>query len=200
MTKTLDNVLVAQARLATPLGTLTAAATARGLAGLWFDGQKHHPGRLAAPVDAHNTFIAQARRELDAWFSDTPSRRRGFAVALDPQGTPFQREVWRLLRALRCGEQTHYGELARRLGRPQAARAVGAAVGRNPLAIVVPCHRVLGRDGSLTGYAGGLPRKQALLELEGGRTGASHGTGTGRAARGGRAASPTRAAAAPAAA
>jgi methylated-DNA-[protein]-cysteine S-methyltransferase len=200
MTKTLDDVLVAQARIDTPLGTLTAAATPRGLAGLWFDGQKHHPGRLAAPVDAGDAFIAQARRELAAWFGDAPSRQRGFTVALDPQGTPFQREVWRLLRALRCGECTSYGELARRLGRAQAARAVGAAVGRNPLSIVVPCHRVLGRDGSLTGYAGGLPRKQALLALEGGGAGASHGTGTGRAARGERAASRTRAVATPAAA
>lgn len=163
----LDTVLLAQARIDTPLGAMTAAATARGLAGLWFDGQKHHPGPLAAPVDADNPFIAQARRELRAWFASAAARRRGFAVALDPQGTEFQRGVWQLLRGIGCGGVARYGDLARSIGRPQAARAVGAAVGRNPISVIVPCHRVLGQDGSLTGYAGGLPRKRALLELEG---------------------------------
>lgn len=164
---TLDTVVLAQARIDTPLGPMTAAATARGLAGLWFDGQKHHPGPLAAPVASDNPFIAQARRELGAWFANAATRRRGFAVALDPQGTEFQCSVWRLLQGIGCGELARYGDLARHLGRPQAARAVGAAVGRNPISVIVPCHRVLGQDGSLTGYAGGLPRKRALLELEG---------------------------------
>jgi methylated-DNA-[protein]-cysteine S-methyltransferase len=162
-----DNAWLAQARIDTPLGPMTAAATARGLAGLWFDSQKHHPGSLAAPVDADNPFIAHARRELDAWFASAAARRRGFAVALDPQGTAFQRSVWQMLRGIGCGDVARYGDLARRLGRPQAARAVGAAVGRNPISVIVPCHRVLGQDGSLTGYAGGLPRKRALLDLEG---------------------------------
>jgi methylated-DNA-[protein]-cysteine S-methyltransferase len=166
MTK-LDAMLRAQARIETPLGPMTAAATPRGLAGLWFDGQRHHPGPLAAPTDAHDPFIAQARRELAAWFASAAARRRGFAVALDPQGTEYQRSVWQLLLGVGSGEQSRYGELARRLGQPQAARAVGAAVGRNPISIIVPCHRVLGQDGSLTGYAGGLARKRALLELEG---------------------------------
>ena len=84
----------------------------------------------------------------------------------DAAGTPFQQAVWRALCTIPPGSTTDYGAIAAALGRPQAARAVGAAVGRNPLGIVVPCHRVLGRDGSLTGYAGGLPRKRALLELE----------------------------------
>lgn len=163
----LDTTMLAQARIDTPLGPMTAAATARGLAGLWFDGQKHHPGPLAAPMDDDNVHIAQARRELGAWFATAAARRRGFAVPLDPQGTAFQRSVWQLLRGIGCGELAHYGDLARRLGRPLAARAVGAAVGRNPLSVIVPCHRVLGQDGSLTGYAGGLPRKRSLLELEG---------------------------------
>ncbi len=163
----LDTLLLAQARIDTPLGPMTAAATARGLAGLWFDGQKHHPGPLAAPVDANNPFIAQARRELGTWFASAAARRRGFTVALDPQGTAFQRSVWQMLRGIGCGDVARYGDLARRLGRPKAARAVGAAVGRNPISVIVPCHRVLGQDGSLTGYAGGLPRKRALLELEG---------------------------------
>lgn len=158
---------VAQARFDTPLGPMTAAATARGLAGLWFDGQKHHPGPLAAPVDAHNEFIAQARRELNNYFASASARRAGFKVPLDAQGTAFQLAVWRQLRTIGCAQLARYGELARQLGRPLAARAVGAAVGRNPLSIIVPCHRVLGQDGSLTGYAGGLARKAALLQLEG---------------------------------
>jgi methylated-DNA-[protein]-cysteine S-methyltransferase len=168
----LDTTLVAQARIDTPLGAMTAAATARGLAGLWFDGQRHHPGPLAAPVDADHPFIAQARRELAAWFADASARRRGFAVALDPQGTEFQRAVWQRLLAIGCGQQARYGEIAHQLGRAAAARAVGAAVGRNPISIIVPCHRVLGHDGALTGYAGGLARKQALLDLEAGRAAA----------------------------
>ena len=160
-------VLVAQARLDTPLGPMTAAATAHGLAGLWFDGQKHHPGPLAAPADEHDAFIAATRHELNAYFASASARRAGFKVALDPQGTAFQLAVWQQLRTIGCTQLARYGELARRLGRPLAARAVGAAVGRNPISIIVPCHRVLGQDGSLTGYAGGLARKAALLQLEG---------------------------------
>lgn len=152
---------------------MTAAATARGLAGLWFDGQRHHPGVIDAPVDDSNPFIAKARRELTAYFSGSAARPNGFTVALDPQGTPFQQAVWQQLRRIGCGALASYGGLARALAgagdtqAARAARAVGAAVGRNPLSIVVPCHRVIGADGSLTGYAGGLARKQALLQLEG---------------------------------
>jgi methylated-DNA-[protein]-cysteine S-methyltransferase len=156
---------VAQTRIPTPLGTMTAAATTRGVAGLWFDDQRHHPGPIAAPQDAAQRHLAQLRRELDRYWRDPAAP---FAVALDPQGTPFQRAVWELLRALGPTERASYGELAHRLGRPQAARAVGAAVGRNPVSVVVPCHRVLGRDGSLTGYAGGLERKRWLLRHEAG--------------------------------
>jgi methylated-DNA-[protein]-cysteine S-methyltransferase len=176
------SALVAQARIETPLGPMTAAATAKGLAGLWFDGQRHHPGPLAAPVDEDNAFIAQARRELAAYFGRQAGRARGdraarapfagFTVPLDPQGTAFQQRVWQRLVRIGDGRCSHYGELARQLGRPEAARAVGAAVGRNPISIIVPCHRVLGRDGSLTGYAGGLQRKSALLQLEDAAAGA----------------------------
>ncbi|MCC6246393.1 MAG: methylated-DNA--[protein]-cysteine S-methyltransferase [Rubrivivax sp.] len=168
MTNQLDDVLVAQARVDTPLGAMTAAATTRGLAGLWFDGQRHHPGVLAAPADDDNRFIVQARQELAAWFADGAARRCGFTVPLDAQGTAFQRGVWARLSMLACGERARYGEIARALGRPEAARAVGAAIGRNPISVIVPCHRVLGHDGALTGYAGGLDRKQALLALEAG--------------------------------
>ena len=174
MNQTLKTLLVAQARIPTPLGPMTAAATAKGLAGLWFDGQKHHPGPLNAPVDESNRFIAQARRELGAYFAGGAAGRAGFQVALDPQGTAFQRSVWLRLASIGSGQLARYGQLATELGRPQAARAVGAAVGRNPLSIIVPCHRVLGQDGSLTGYAGGLPRKRALLGLEGAPVAATH--------------------------
>ncbi len=102
-------------------------------------------------------------RELDEYFA---GRRRAFDLVLAPAGTPFQLAVWEELRRIPFGGTTTYGELARRVGRPTAARAVGAAVGRNPISIIVPCHRVVGSDGALTGFAGGLDRKRALLALE----------------------------------
>jgi methylated-DNA-[protein]-cysteine S-methyltransferase len=157
--------LVAQARLQSPLGPLTVAATAQGLAGLWFDGQAHHPGVVDAPVDPLHPHIAQAREELDRyWRGGLPG---GFNVPLDAQGTPFQRAVWRTLLDIPAGRTCTYAVVAARAGSPRAVRAAGAAIGRNPLSVIVPCHRVLGRDGSLTGYAGGLERKQSLLQLEG---------------------------------
>ena len=157
--------LVAQARLQSPLGPMTVAATALGLAGLWFDGQAHHPGVLDAPLDPMQPYIAQAREELDHyWRGDLRGR---FKVRLDAQGTPFQRAVWRTLLDIPAGHTTTYAAVAADAGSARAVRAAGAAIGRNPLSIIVPCHRVLGRDGSLTGYAGGLERKQALLQLEG---------------------------------
>jgi methylated-DNA-[protein]-cysteine S-methyltransferase len=157
-------LFIAQARFDSPLGPITVAATAHGLAGLWFDGQAHHPGTLDAPVDDAQAFIAQARRELDHYWQGA---NRPFAVQLDAQGTPFQQAVWRALLDISSGSTSTYAAVAAGAGSPRAVRAAGAAIGRNPLSIIVPCHRVLGRDGSLTGYAGGLPRKQALLRLEG---------------------------------
>lgn len=155
--------LTAQTRLATPLGPMTAATTARGIAGLWFDGQRHHPGELAAPRDDAHPLFGQLQRELERYWRDPAAP---FEVPLDPQGTPFQRQVWQALRRIPPGTLSGYGTMACRLGRPQAARAVGAAVGRNPIGIVVPCHRVVSSDGALTGYAGGLERKRALLVHE----------------------------------
>jgi methylated-DNA-[protein]-cysteine S-methyltransferase len=154
-----------QGIIQTPLGPLTALASEAGLLGLWFDRQQHAPGPLQAPVDAGQRWIAQARRELDLYFA---GRLREFSVALAPQGTPFQEAVWRRLCAIGCGDTVSYGRIARDLGSPQASRAVGAAVGRNPICVLVPCHRVIGENGTLTGYAGGLDRKQALLQIEGG--------------------------------
>jgi methylated-DNA-[protein]-cysteine S-methyltransferase len=156
--------LAAQAHLDSPLGPLRLAATERGLAGLWFEGQAHPPGELDAPENPAQVHIARTAAEFQAYWRGEPV---AFGAPLDPQGTAFQQQVWQALRALPRGATCSYGELAVRIGRPGAVRAVGAAVGRNPLSIVVPCHRVLGRDGGLTGYAGGLERKRALLRLEG---------------------------------
>ncbi len=156
--------LVAQARFDSPLGPLTAAATDKGLAGLWFDGQAHHPGLLDAPENPGNLLLVQTRWELDAYWKNADVK---FEVPLDLQGTDFQRKVWRALLKITPGTTSSYATIATRAGSPAAVRAAGAAIGRNPVSIIVPCHRVLGRDGSLTGYAGGLGRKQALLQREG---------------------------------
>jgi len=157
--------LAAQARIATPLGDLTAAATPDGLAGLWFDGQAHHPGPLAVPTDPGQHWLQAAARAVAAYFDGAAQPLAG--LALDLHGTAFQQAVWRALQALPRGATCSYGQIATAVGSPAAVRATGAAIGRNPVSVLVPCHRVLGRDGALTGYAGGLHRKQALLQLEG---------------------------------
>ena len=154
----------AQMRMASPLGALTLATTARGLALVWFDDQAHRAETVDAPVDEQHPHLALAARELQAYWAAPQS---SFTVPLDPAGTPFQRAVWQVLRGIAPGALRSYGDVARAIQKPAAVRAVGAAIGRNPLGIIVPCHRVVGTNGSLTGYAGGLPRKQALLVLEG---------------------------------
>lgn len=151
--------LTAQATLPSPLGPLTAAATARGLALLWFD-TNPLPG---VPVDPAQPMLAAAAREMAAYWRDPSSP---FTVNLDLQGTDFQRAVWQALLELPAGRTGTYGAVAERIRRPSAVRAVGVAIGANPVAIAVPCHRVIGRDGRLTGYAGGLDRKAALLRHE----------------------------------
>jgi methylated-DNA-[protein]-cysteine S-methyltransferase len=155
--------LIAQARFDSPLGPVTVAATVRGIAGLWFDGQAYHPGPLTAPVDPGHRWLKQLRDALDAYWAGEPMAE----LPLDLHGTAFQRMVWGSLLRIRRGTTTTYAQIAQGCGSPLAVRAAGAAIGRNPACIIVPCHRVIGRDGSLTGYAGGLARKQALLELEG---------------------------------
>ena len=148
----------------TPLGEMRLVASAKGLRGAWFTDQALLPSSEGWLRDESNPILEQGRRELEEWFA---SDRRAFEVALDPVGTPFQHEVWRALCALDFGVLTSYGELARTVGRPKGAQAIGGAVGRNPLIIIIPCHRVIGSDTSLTGFGGGLPRKQALLAHEG---------------------------------
>jgi methylated-DNA-[protein]-cysteine S-methyltransferase len=148
-----------------PLGPMIVAATPRGIAGIWFEGQRHMPDHSAWPLQAGHPLLEKAIEQLADYFA---GRRTNFDLALDLQGgTPFQQAVWQALLAIPRGGTTSYGVLSRGIGQPAAVRAVGAAVGRNPISIVVPCHRVLGADGSLTGYAGGLDRKTALLKLEG---------------------------------
>ena len=152
-----------------PLGKMLLAADDGGLMGAWFYGQRYFARglegaekneRRGVPFDS--PVLLAARRWLDAYFAG--ERPDAADVPLAPRGTAFQLRVWDALLSIPYGETRTYGELAAELG--SSPRAVGAAVGRNPISVIVPCHRVLGAGGSLTGYAGGLARKQALLELE----------------------------------
>ncbi|MFC3995243.1 methylated-DNA--[protein]-cysteine S-methyltransferase [Nocardiopsis sediminis] len=149
-----------------PVGPLTLVATPTGLCGLYMEGQRHRPPQEAfgdrVPTTA--AVFAAAAEQLTAYFAGDPA---GFDLPLDLHGTPFQRRVWTGLRTIPYGETTTYGELAEEIGSPGASRAVGLANGRNPVGVIVPCHRVVGSTGSLTGYGGGLERKRFLLALEG---------------------------------
>ncbi len=152
-----------------PLGRIIMAATDKGLAGLWFEGQRHLPEEWVTgsswPENASHWVLQQTTRQLQEYFD---RQRRQFELPLDLSGgTAFQQAVWQVLLAIAPGATASYGDVSKRIGNPAALRAVAAAVGRNPVSIIVPCHRVLGTDGSLTGYAGGLERKTALLKLEG---------------------------------
>ena len=154
-------------RYDSPLGEMLLAATDRGLCGVWFTGQRHGPDSSGWREDAAHPVLVEAVAQLRAYFAGARTR---FALPLDLQhGTAFQQSVWQALLAIPTGGTTSYAELGRRLGRPQAARAVGAAVGRNPISFVVPCHRVLRGDGTLGGYHWGLTRKRALIGWETGR-------------------------------
>lgn len=148
-----------------PRGRILLVADDRALTGLYFAGQKYHPriDKKWKRADKHEP-LRQAKRELSEYFD---GKRTQFTVELAPQGTPFQRAVWKSIAGVGFGQTIAYAELARRAGRPGSARAAGAATGRNPISIIVPCHRIVGSNGSLTGYAGGLAKKRALLALEG---------------------------------
>ena len=163
MTMPDTSACTAQMTIDTQLGAMLLARTERGLAGVWFDGQKHHPAPIDAPQRPDDALLRHAADQLLAYFAGDALV---FDVPLDLQGTPFQRSVWAALLAIPGGETRSYGEIAKALGAAAAVRAVGAAVGRNPVSVIVPCHRVLGSDGSLTGYAGSVDRKRALLALE----------------------------------
>lgn len=146
-----------------PLGGITAASDGEALTGLWFDGQKYFAAGLGEHEERELPIFSEVGRWLDAYFS---GRDPGFTPQLRPRGTAFRRAVWDLLLTIPYGQTVTYGQLASRLPGSTSARAVGGAVGHNPISLIVPCHRVLGADGSLTGYAGGVERKRRLLELE----------------------------------
>jgi methylated-DNA-[protein]-cysteine S-methyltransferase len=152
--------------VSSPLGPILLAASPQGLAGLWFaEGQKYVPDTSGWREAPDNPVLQKTARALQAYFAGQPLV---LDVPLDLQtGTPFQQAVWQALLRIPQGSTTSYGALSASIGKPSAVRAVGSAVGRNPVSILVPCHRVVGANGSLTGYAGGLERKTALLQLEG---------------------------------
>lgn len=148
---------------ATPIGALVVAADDGGLRYVVFEYERHPVrGRDAWRRDAGA--VRQAREQLFEYFA---GERTTFDLPLNPVGTPFQQQVWNMLANIPFGETWTYSGVAQRIGAPSAVRAVGAANGRNPLPIILPCHRVIGADGSLTGFGGGLPVKQFLLEHEG---------------------------------
>lgn len=151
-----------------PLGPLHFSSSAQGLSAIWFPDQRHLPGQADIarwPIDHAHPVLQAARAQIGAYFK---GERHRFDLPLDlSSGTDFQQAVWRALLGIAEGATKSYGAVAKEIGRPAAVRAVGGAIGRNPLSIVVPCHRVLGGNGSLTGYSGGLHRKIALLRREG---------------------------------
>jgi methylated-DNA-[protein]-cysteine S-methyltransferase len=161
----------------TPLGPMTAAAGDEALTGLWFAGQKYYPAKTDAWSSKPDYPVFEKLRSwLGVYFEgkkppvDFPLNPGGLRI--NPQGTAFQKAVWEILLQIPYGEATTYGEIAKKLARKQgaasmSAQAVGGAVGHNPISVVIPCHRVLGVSGRLTGYAGGLDKKEYLLKLEG---------------------------------
>ncbi|CAN5219417.1 methylated-DNA--[protein]-cysteine S-methyltransferase [soil metagenome] len=147
-----------------PLGAMVLAATEHGIRGIYFMDQKHFKGPHEWELSTTQTHLQQAAQQLEEYFAGS---RSTFSLELDLHGTEFQQAVWRQLLEIPFGQTSTYARHALSVGRPKAQRAVGAAIGRNPVSIVVPCHRVLGSTGAATGYAGGLDRKRRLLELEG---------------------------------
>lgn len=155
----------AQTAYDSPLGRIILAAAGNKLVGVWFDGQLHQPDTSAWTQAPQHPVLLLARSQLSDYFA---GRRTSFELPLDlGTGTAFQQAVWHALLKIPSGTTRSYGALSTDIGKPAAVRAVGGAIGRNPLSIIVPCHRVIGANGALTGYAGGLERKTALLQLEG---------------------------------
>ncbi|HLX21723.1 MAG TPA: methylated-DNA--[protein]-cysteine S-methyltransferase [Usitatibacter sp.] len=157
--------MIRYARIPTPAGTLFAASTEGAITGIYFENQQYFPEITAKwQEDANDPVLRECARQIDEYFD---GKRTEFDLPLAPAGTDFQQRVWNEIARIPYGKTITYAELARRAGAEGSARAAGAATGRNPITLVVPCHRVVGSDGSLTGYAGGLPRKTRLLEIEG---------------------------------
>ncbi len=156
--------MIAYRRIDSPVGPLLLAASQAALVAIEFRDNRHPVRRDGDWREGDNAVLRDTQRQLRSYFDGA---RRTFDLPLAPRGTPFQQAVWAMLAEIPHGATWSYGELARRIGRPRAVRAVGAANGRNPLPIVLPCHRVIGADGALTGFGGGLPTKAFLLRLEG---------------------------------
>jgi methylated-DNA-[protein]-cysteine S-methyltransferase len=155
-------------KITSPLGSVILSATDMGLSGIWFDGQKHLPPFTKWQPSPNNAYLIKARDSLQAYFDKQTKR---FEIPLDLHaGTAFQQQVWLALLKIPYGRTVTYNQISQYIGAPNSVRAVAGAVGRNPLSIMVPCHRVIGSNGTLTGYAGGLDRKLALLTLEGAAT------------------------------
>ena len=153
--------------LKTPLGSMTAAGENDALTGLWFVNQKYYPGQRAEWLDKPDYPLFKA---LDAWLADYFAGKNPKAdFKLDPRGTVFQKRVWDILLQIPYGKTSTYGAIANQLAAEKASspRAVGGAVGHNPISLLIPCHRVIGASGNITGYAGGIDKKRALLKLEG---------------------------------
>ncbi len=147
---------------ASPIGKLRLTGTGAALTGVFMESERHTSAQSRDAVrDAAP--LREARQQLDEYFG---GERREFSLVLDADGTEFQRSVWRALRGIPYGATASYGDIAKRIRNPKAVRAVGLANGRNPISIIIPCHRVIGADGSLTGYGGGIERKRFLLALE----------------------------------
>ena len=156
--------MISSMTIESPLGPILFVCEDSCLTGLYFVGQKYQ--KMPAPgwrEDTGSPVLREAAAQLAEYFA---GGRRSFDMPLRPKGTAFQEAVWRAIAAIPYGWTASYADLAKKIGRPAATRAVGAAVGRNPISIVIPCHRVIGKDGSLTGYAGGVDRKKALLDME----------------------------------
>ncbi len=157
--------MISYIRFATPIGTLFATSAGAALTGLYYEGGRHAPQIARTWIeDPTAAPLAECAQQVKEFLD---GKRERFDLPLAPEGSEFQRRVWIEIARIPYGETLTYARLARRAGAPGAARAAGAATGRNPLSIIVPCHRVVGTDGSLTGYAGGIERKTRLLEIEG---------------------------------
>ncbi|MGI6007889.1 MAG: methylated-DNA--[protein]-cysteine S-methyltransferase [Ruminococcus sp.] len=152
-----------------PIGKIIFASDGTALTGLWFEGQKYFEESLTEKMkDEHLPVFEETKRWLDCYFSGSVP---GFTPVLRPKGSPFRMEVWKILQEIPYGKLTTYGEIARRMAgqrglEKMSAQAVGGAVAHNPISIIIPCHRVVGSDGSLTGYAGGIQKKIELLKIE----------------------------------
>jgi len=159
----IDREALQYRRVATPIGRLLVVGDYLAVRFLRFPGESE-PDRVW--FEARAGPVREAARQLEAYFA---RRRTTFELPLDPRGTPFQQRVWEALETIPYGETVSYGELAKRIGQPTASRAVGAANGANPIPIIIPCHRAVGADGSMTGFGGGIALKRKLLALEAGQ-------------------------------